>query len=265
LKRIFVVQPARKMNEKNMELDSQPFDSLLKEKAQLLLANLEQGDVDTAVQELLDINDARNDSLYRQIGKITRGLHDAIDKLEFANGEQSGSNRDIQARVGYVINLTQDAANKTMDLAEESTPIAAELGTASKALREDWRKLANRELSANEFRELYKKMDNFLAFSEEKSNQLHGNLTDIVVTQGYQDLSGQVLQKIVNMLNSTEGDLVNLLAMAASMQNAGEIAKEKSAMSEIQKDILAEGPLPDSAATLKSQDEVDDLLSNLGF
>ena len=213
-----------------MELDSQPFGSVLKEKAQLVLGGLEQGNVGTAVQELLHINDAKTNSRYRQIGKITRGLHNAIGNLEFSNGERAGLKRDVQSRVGYVINLTQDAANRTMDLAEEATPIAAELGTASNALREDGRKLANRELSADEFRELYKKMADSLIFSEEKSNQLHVNLTDIVVTQGYQDLSGQVLLKIVNMLNATEGDLVNLLAMAANLQDVSCIAEPDPAV-----------------------------------
>tara|TARA_R110002111_G_scaffold9790_1_gene32780 strand:- start:420 stop:1187 length:768 start_codon:yes stop_codon:yes gene_type:complete len=255
------------MKEKTMDLDSQPFDSLLKEKAQLLLDNLDQGIVSTAVQELLDINDARNDNLYTQIGKITRGLHDAIGNLEFANGDETDAERDVQARVAYVIDLTRDAANKTMDLAEESTPIAAELGSASTALRGDWEKLANRELSAKEFRELYRRIDDFLLYAEDKSNQLHSNLTDIVVTQGYQDLSGQVLQKIVNMLNATESDLVSLLEMAANMQTPDQNAEvePQKLLTENHKDILAEGPLPDSAATLKSQAEVDDLLSNLGF
>jgi chemotaxis protein CheZ len=248
-----------------MELDTQPFDSLLKEKAQLLLDNLEQGRVGTAVQELLQINDARNDSLFQQIGKITRGLHNAISNLEFANSETGESERDVQARVSYVIELTQDAANKTMDLAEEATPIAAELGSASSALREDWRKLANRELSAAEFRELYKRIDGFLAYAEDKSNQLHGNLTDIVVTQGYQDLSGQVLQKIVNTLDETESDLVNLLAMAANMQDVSGAGDTEQRKKDDGKDILAEGPLPDSTSSLKNQAEVDDLLSNLGF
>ena len=248
-----------------MDLDAQPFDTLLKQKAELLLDNLEQGKVGTAVQELLQINDARNDSLFRQIGVITRGLHDAISNLEFANSDLGDAERDVQARVSYVINLTQDAANKTMDLAEESTPIAAELGTASTALRADWRKLASREMNAAEFRELYKRIDEFLAYAEDKSNKLHGNLTDIVVTQGYQDLSGQVLQKIVNMLDVTETNLVNLLAMAAKMQDVSGSPNTHQDTREEKKDIIAEGPLPDSASSLKNQAEVDDLLSNLGF
>ncbi len=237
------------------------YDKLLKEKAQVLLESLEQGNL--TVQELISINEERHDALYQQIGKITRGLHSAITNLEFANAEND-EDRDVKARVDYVIELTSEAANKTMDIAEETTPIAAELGSASTALRLDWKKLKNRELSASEFRELYKKIDDFLAYAENKSNQLHTNLTEIVVTQGYQDLSGQVLQKIVAMLNATESDLVNLLAMSAKMQDVDAKDDDFTLVGK-DKDLLAEGPLPDSTTTLKSQDEVDDLLSDLGF
>ncbi len=237
-----------------------PFDHMLKEKAQVLLDSLEQGNL--TVQELMNINEERHNALYQQIGKITRGLHDAISNLEFANTE-GNDDRDVQARVGYVIELTQEAANKTMDIAEETSPIAAELGSESAKLRGEWKKLKNRQLSADEFRELYSRIDDFLAYSEDKSNLLHKNLTDIVVTQGYQDLSGQVLQKIVTMLNATESDLVKLLDMSAKMQDVD--ADDDFTLIGTDKDILAEGPLPDSASTLKSQEEVDDLLSDLGF
>jgi len=247
-----------------MESEPEAFDALLKEKSGLLLDTLAQGDVGTALRELLDINDARNESLYNQIGKITRGLHDAITNMEL--GANETNDRDVQARVAYVIQLTQDAANKTMDLADEATPVAAELGSESACLREDWKKLGSRELSANDFRSLYKRIDDFLAYSEEKSNQLHGNLTDIVVAQGYQDLSGQILHKIMTMLETTETDLVNLLAISGQMESfSGINAEDNDEDKKDEKDIVAEGPLPDAASTLKSQDEVDDLLSSLGF
>jgi len=246
-----------------------PFDAVLKEKALSLIDSLDDGDVGSAVRKLLNINDARSDSLYQQIGQITRGLHNAISKLDFQGQDEDGADgRDVNARVSYVINLTQDAANKTMDLADEATPIAAELGSESAKLREEWRKLAERQISAEDFRGLYKRIDEFLAYSEQKSNQLHINLTDIVVAQGYQDLSGQVLQKIVHALESTESELVNLLAISGNIQDVSGISIEEEivlddAMEE--KDLLAEGPLPGVATTLKSQDDVDDLLSNLGF
>ncbi len=249
-----------------MKPDLPPFDAVMKEKAQLVLENLENGDVGTAVRELIHINDARNDSLYQQIGKITRGLHDAISKLEIqAGGSDQNEGKDVQARVSYVINLTQEAANKTMDLAELATPIAAELGSESTKLRLEWKKLAARQLSAEEFRSLYKRTDEFLGFAEEKSSELHSNLTDIVVAQGYQDLSGQVLYKITKMLEATEHDLINLVAMAAKMEDVSGIDPAMGDRRVKDKDIVAEGPIPQAASTLNSQDEVDDLLSSLGF
>ncbi len=249
-----------------MTPDGQPFDAVMKEKAQLVLKNLEDGDVGTAVRELIHINDARNDSIYQQIGKITRGLHDAISNLELQNGESGpDEGRDVHARVGYVIKLTQEAANKTMDLAELATPIAAELGSESTKLRQEWKKLGARQLSAEEFRSLYRRTDDFLGYAEGKSSQLHSYLTDIVVAQGYQDLSGQVLYKIMNMLEATEHDLVTLVAMAGRMQDVSGIDPEMETKSSTEKDIVAEGPIPDAASTLNSQDEVDDLLSSLGF
>ena len=247
-----------------MESEPESFETLLKEKSELLLDTLASGDVGTALRELLDINDARNESLYQQIGKITRGLHDAITHMEL--GVNETDDRDVQARVAYVIQLTQDAANKTMDLADEATPVAAELGSESTQLRTEWKKLASRELNAGDFRTLYKRIDDFLAYSEEKSNQLHGNLTDIIVAQGYQDLSGQILHKIMNMLETTESDLVSLLAISGQMETfSGVSPQESEEDKDDAKDIVAEGPLPDVASTLKSQDEVDDLLSSLGF
>ncbi|MBV1877969.1 MAG: protein phosphatase CheZ [Pseudomonadales bacterium] len=246
-----------------------PFDAVMKEKAQLLLLNLEQGNVNHAMQELLSINTARNDSLYQQIGKITRGLHDAITNLDFSNAddaEETGG-RDVSTRVDYVLNLTRDAANKTMDLADEATPIAAELGSESTRLREDWAKLASRQISAEEFRKLYQRIDDFLAYAEDKSGKLYGTLTDIVVTQGYQDLSGQVLQKIVHTLEATELKLVSLLDISGQMQDVSGIIDPEESSKEQQsaKDIGAEGPLPMDESTLKDQDEVDELLSSLGF
>ena len=250
---------------------TEKFEVILKEQAQLLLDSLEDGDVGSAVRQLLNINNAREDSLYRQIGKITRGLHNTISKLDTGNPEMEARSdgRDVNSRLHYVIKLTQDAANKTMDLADEATPIAAELGSESTKLRAEWRKLASRQISAEDFRHLYKRMDDFLAYSEQKSSQLHGNLTDIVVAQGYQDLSGQVLHKIVSALESTETDLVDLLKISNKIRDVSGIEFEEQTVSDEpasdEKELLAEGPLPGEASTLKNQDDVDALLSDLGF
>jgi len=63
--------------------------------------------------------------------------------------------------LNYVIQLTQKAAERTMDMVDEAAPIAANLGQEAIVTRRVAR-LKRREMSADEFRELYERMDGFL-------------------------------------------------------------------------------------------------------
>jgi chemotaxis protein CheZ len=254
-----------------MEADSQTTDAALRERAQQLISSVQDGNVDNAMQQLLDFNDGRNVDLYRQIGKITRGLHSTIVNMEVKNDAVDDHQRDVHARLRYVIELTSDAANRTMDLAEDTLPVASALRDESTKLAADWVKLGNRELNAEGFRRLYVEMTDFLNYAAAESERLHFGFTEIVLAQSYQDLSGQILQNVMTMLKTTEEDLVSLLALAGKVQELGggdaeEAAQQMSAEAIVQdKDVVAEGPRPDSAGSLTNQDEVDDLLSSLGF
>ena len=48
---------------------------------------------------------------------------------------------DATERLAYVVKLTEAAANRTMDLVENSTPLVNGLGQEAKALSADWRPL----------------------------------------------------------------------------------------------------------------------------
>jgi len=255
-----------------MEADSQMNNAALKEKAHLLISSIQEGDVDHAMQQLLEFNNGRNIDLYRQIGKITRGLHSAIVNMEIKSDAANDHQRDIHARLSYVIELTADAANRTMDLAEDALPFASALRNESTRLAVDWEKLGKRELTAEDFRKLYVQMTSFLNYAATESERLHVGFTEIVLAQSYQDLSGQILQKVMAMLQNTEKELVSLLALAGKVQEQGGDDEAEEAAPQISagtivpaRDIVAEGPLPDSTGSLKNQDEVDDLLSSLGF
>lgn len=251
-----------------MESDSTSFDAELKQQAAALINDLDTGDVDVAVDQLLRFNDIRTDGLYQQVGKITRGLHDAITNLEIKEDPANEGQRDVQARLSYVIELTSNAANRTMDLAEGALPVAGALREEATRLGAEWEKLGKRELTGDEFRALYSQMAEFLSYSARESQTLHEGFTEIVLAQGYQDLSGQIIQKIMAMLKRTEEDLLGLLALAGGVKNFnGEsvVLSDEPVQAKKEKDLVAEGPLPDVASSLKNQDEVDDLLSSLGF
>jgi ATP-dependent exoDNAse (exonuclease V) beta subunit len=86
-------------------------------------------------------------------------------------------------------------------------------------------------------------------------------LSDIMMAQDFQDLSGQVIKKVIDIINRTELQLVNLLIDSAPEVTASENMPQ---------------PLPATVDTHKldgpqtldnalKQNDVDDLLASLGF
>jgi chemotaxis protein CheZ len=79
-------------------------------------------------------------------------------------------------------------------------------------------------------------------------------LSDVMMAQDFQDLTGQLIKKVVALLERTENDLLQLLIDAAP---AGTIPTAK-------KDELLAGPGAAGSVAL-DQTDVDDLLADLGF
>ncbi len=81
-----------------------------------------------------------------------------------------------------------------------------------------------------------------------------GALSDMMMAQDFQDLTGQLIKKVVSLLESTENDLLKLLIEAAP---PGSVPSEK-------KDEMMAGPGAPGYIAL-DQGDVDDLLADLGF
>jgi chemotaxis protein CheZ len=244
--------------------------------AKEVILKMESGDHSGALLAVEDLNRARDHALYHEIGKLTRHLHDAIVNFEIEthsgnvapDGKPVSRIHDASDRLQFVISTTENAANKTMDMVEETIPISDELGQKAKALRNDWKRLLNREMTVGEFRELYKQIDTFLEFTESKATNINSNLTSILIAQDFQDITGQVLKKVITLVHEVEDNLVGLVKMASSLQ--GFTTEKLDAEPEeikAHKEYL-EGPIVNADErqdVVSNQDEVDDLLSSLGF
>lgn len=252
------------------------FEELLRNTTGQLVDKIEQGALADAVNLLQTINDARNKDLYQQVGLLTRALHDAIrdfqvDTRAVVDQEDALSEMaDATDRLNYVINLTQDAANRTMDKVEESLPIASEIGKEAALLRNEWARLIRREMKPQEFRDLYRRIDTFLVETERQTDVLSGNFSEITLAQDYQDLTGQVVKKVITLVHEVEDSLVNLVKMASQVDRITGIqpmGADKN--TEIINKQIPEGPVVNAkkrgVEVVSGQDEVDDLLSSLGF
>ncbi|MEH6470199.1 MAG: protein phosphatase CheZ [Halopseudomonas sp.] len=267
--------------------DLKNFEQTLQTKAQDLLGLLEVGDFAGAMQILAELSDARNTMLYQEVGRLTRGLHEAIKQFNIdvektAEQASQGDGEDAlnevsnaHDRLDYVLELTESAANKTMDMVDASMPIAEELGEQARLLRQDWQNMADQQSSMSELKDLGRTTEAFLQQIEKGSGSLQSNFTEILLAQGFQDITGQLIKRVNGLVNDVEKSLINLVAVAGKVDRItgtkrdAEVEESKdSAYEEEQKNVKGHGPMvlkEEAAGVVTGQDDVDDLLSSLGF
>ena len=243
------------------------------EDAKKLVSLIESGN-NQGARELLEIIGAQSSAeLFAEVGKLTRQLHDSLNNFQLDPRIVNMANEDIpdaQTRLNYVIEATEEAANKTMDLVDSCMPIAEKLHDGIVKVMPEWNKLITRELQLGEFNTLVKEMDIFLTDGSEDSAKLTGLLTEVLMAQGYQDLTGQVIRRVIELVKEVEDNLVYMLTMFGAVESKdGAEAIEKPNKSENEADMIkAEGPILDADSredVASDQDDVDDLLSSLGF
>lgn len=135
-----------------------------------MVDSLEKGQFADAVQLIHELNQTRDRGLYQEVGKLTRELHSAIVNFQIdprmPQAEEISQITDATERLSYVVRLTEAAANRTMDLVENATPLVNGMASEAQALSVDWGRFMRREVGAEEFRELARRVDGFRAASK---------------------------------------------------------------------------------------------------
>jgi chemotaxis protein CheZ len=247
--------------------------------AKLLTEKLQSDQFEDASVLIQSMVQTRDHHMFQSVGKLTRGLHNAIvnfhvdaDLTKIPPKIADSDIHDASSRLNYVMQLTQNAADRTMDMVDEAAPIAANLGQEARVLRAEWARLKRREMNPDEFRGFYDRMSDFLEQMEVGTERLNKSLQNIVLEQGFQDLTGQVLKRVIGLIGDVERDLVQLVLLAGHVEEVAGIASPTADEKEIKVLIEkrkheAEGPQINKARdnVVAGQDEVDDLLSSLGF
>ncbi|SMF36600.1 chemotaxis protein CheZ [Alteromonadaceae bacterium Bs31] len=265
------------MDHKPIHAHDQEFLTQLEECSNNLVEKLQSDNYNEASQLIHTLVEARDRHIFTSVGQLTRALHNAIVNfhvdadLDSEPPEVNNSEiRDATSRLNYVISMTQDAADKTMDKVEAVAPIAMNLGQEATRLRNEWHRLKRREITKEEFKELYNQMGDFLDQMDEGTQQLNKSLQDIILEQGFQDLTGQVLRKVISLITEVEDELVNLMRIAGQVEQVTGMATPGAAQ-DSKKAVdksAAEGPQIHADRrddVVSGQDDVDDLLSSLGF
>ncbi|MFT5879616.1 MAG: chemotaxis protein CheZ [Moritella sp.] len=238
------------------------------ESARELVKFLEQNEIDLANEIITNIQHEASDALFDKVGVLTRQLHDSLEDFKLDTRIESLANEefpDARERLNYVIEMTDKAANRTMDAVEACLPIADSFNDRIQQVMPSWRNLMSRELQLGQFKELCKLLDDFLQVSVSDADSLRLYLTEILMAQDFQDLTGQMIRRVICLVQEVEIKLVEMLTMFGdSVISLNENDNTVNKLS----GIKAEGPIMNAEErtdVVDGQDDVDDLLSSLGF
>ncbi|MDX2507503.1 MAG: protein phosphatase CheZ [Gammaproteobacteria bacterium] len=246
-------------------------DEAFIKRAKDLVVSAESGN-DEEVKIILDeLAAMKETSLFQELGKLTRELHETFKTFRSDSRINELAESDIpdaRERLHYVISMTQQAADTTMTQIEGAIPLCENISRGTFELLSDWERFTQRQMEAGEFRQLSKTLKGFLQSANNDSKSLMANLNEVLMAQSYQDITGQIIYKVIQLVEDVENNLVNLIKLASNHKGLDMILDPEVAYKKKDKSSL-DGPvvpgLADEVETLSSQDEVDDLLSSLGF
>jgi chemotaxis protein CheZ len=190
--------------------------------------------------------------VFQQIGSITRMLHDTMQQLGVMPQLRIAADGipDARSRLNYIAVKTADAANKVLNTVDQAK--SEQQGIADKT----------RALAALIVADPVKAVAsgavmNFVQDMESATARTDQHLTDIMLSQDFHDLTGQVVAKVVKLTSELEDSLVKLLVQVVPPEQQHKVEQ-----------VVLNGPVVDAEGrtdVVTNQGEVDDLLASLGF
>jgi chemotaxis protein CheZ len=201
--------------------------------------------------------------MFERLGGIVRLLHDSLRELGYDQKLTEASSQivDAQDRLEYVASLTEQAANKVLNTLDDGMPAQDVLSKQAKDMEMRWADLYEGKLSIDQFKVLAGDSRQFAQAVSVATEAEKARLLDIMMAQDFQDITGQLIKKVVNITKTVENELAQLLRDNAPPEVREKLAQKQSAQE--QPAELMQGPSVPSAAL--DQDSVDDLLADLGF
>lgn len=198
------------------------------------------------------------EDIVARIGAMARMLRDGMRELglDRAIAEVADAIPDARDRLRYVANMTEQAANRVLNATEAAQPFQEQMEREAKSLDQRWQEWFAEPIELEQARELVDDTRSYLRTVPENTQATNAQLMEIMMAQDFQDLTGQVIMKMMDIISAIETELLQVLLDTVQPERRDEA------------ETLLNGPQvkPDGKAdVVTDQSQVDDLLSSLGF
>jgi chemotaxis protein CheZ len=199
------------------------------------------------------------DKVLNQIGHMTRTLHNTLRELGLNKEIEKAASTipDARDRLNYVATLTEKAAERVLNATDAAQPIVDKMGGESARLAGQWQMLFDKKLDVEQFRNLVMQTQSFLNDVPNQTKATNAHLMEIMMAQDFQDLTGQVIKKVVDLAQTLETQLLQVLIEVTPPDRRGD-----------KHEGLMNGPVVSAQGrddVVTTQEQVDDLLGSLGF
>lgn len=242
-------EPAKTEPKRNQEGDTPELESLFDSIAQAVARDEAGGAMEGVCPE----------RVFSQLGQMTRGLHNLLRELGYDQALEKVASElpDNRDRLNYIAAMTAKAAERALNAAEIAQPIQEKLGGTARNLAGKWDQLFNKQLGVVEFKDLVRDTRAYLADVPSRTEATNAQLMEIIMAQDFQDLTGQVIKKVLEAAQNLESQLLALLIETTPEEKRQAVSPG-----------LLNGPVVNASGrndVVTSQEQVDDLLESLGF
>ncbi|MGY2464104.1 protein phosphatase CheZ [Vreelandella sulfidaeris] len=205
------------------------------------------------------------DDMVHRIGHLTRLLRDSMKELGLDQqiSQAAQAIPDANDRLNYVASMTEQAAERALNAVERAQPLQDRLEDEGAALNKRWQAAVATAVVESD-PALVEDTQHFLSNKlPTATGATQKELLEIMMAQDFQDLTGQVIKKMMEVIKLIEEQLVQVLV--DNVPNITDGVKTEDDRDEHAR--LRNGPQvsQNKADAVAGQDQVDDLLDELGF
>ncbi|MES1948637.1 chemotaxis regulator CheZ [Salinisphaera sp. C84B14] len=212
---------------------------------------------------------AQAEELIDRIGHLTRALNESMRELGLDREVEKAADAipDARDRLNYIATMTEQAAETALSSIEVAQPLQSEIENRAVKLDERWQSWFESPIELADARELVRDTRSYLQWVPEQTQATSAQLHDIMMAQDFQDLTGQVIKKLVVVIRDIEKQLIDVLLQYLPEDRVrGREAELRDKNGE--NASLLNGPqiqTEGNADIVTDQSQVDDLLDSLGF